>query len=329
MKVGYVGSLTGFAGNYGSSVLEGAQLAADEIRAGGGRLELIVEDDASAMKQTSAAYQKLRSLHHIDALIGGSWWANGLVHVTAQDGIPFLSCETLYNDDAVLAPNYFLMEGDLRTWVRIYEPLIRQRGWKKGATIRFTSGFGATIAREMQSLFEQPGRSYAGTIEYNDVLATDAAAIAVQVRKLSPDVVYLDGQPGSIANILRKFREQGLASKVAVLTHAAGEDMIKDSLIPAKDVGELYVTRKASYREDFVEKFRAKYGREPRLDADLGYYSLLALDAAMKTPDPIACIRSGALTVGGLRIEFDEHNAYLGAVQDVWALRNGAFIRIP
>src|SRR5258707_4496020 len=47
---------------------------------------------------------------------------------------------------SVLGKTYFILHGDLRNWVRVYQPLIEQKGWKKGAIIRYVSGFGATLA---------------------------------------------------------------------------------------------------------------------------------------------------------------------------------------
>ena len=328
LRIGFVGSLSGFAANYGTAVLEGAQTAQDELTSAGVPVEIFIEDDQSNTKNTAIAFQKLVSLNKIQALIGGTWWANGIVRLTEQHEIPFLSCETLFNDDVVLGPRYFLMAGDLRSWVQIFEPMVSAKGWKKGATIRFASGFGATLAREMQNIFSRRGRTYAGTIEYSDILASDASSIGVQLRKLSPDVVYIDAQPGGLANILRKLHEQGLSRKTVVLTNAVAEDMFRGNLVDPAIPGEIYFTKKGTWTQSFLNRFRKKFGRDPMLHADLGYYSLLFLHKAMQSPNPAAAMKSGSIVVDDLKIQFDEHNAFTGISQEIWTYREGTLQRV-
>jgi len=192
MKIGCIGSLSGYAGSYGQAVLEGAQLAVAELNRQGSQIELISEDDQSVMKNTVTAYKKLVKMDGVRFILGGSWWLNAVVRMSEQDDIPLVSCETLYNQETVPAPNYFLLAGDLAQWVRVYEPLVQRRSWKKAAVLRFVSGFGATLAGEMERIFSGPGRSYLGAIEYADIEMTEAAALLLQIRKLSPDVLYVD-----------------------------------------------------------------------------------------------------------------------------------------
>ena len=46
LKIGFIGPLTGAAAVYGTSCLQGAQIAVDEINAKGGmQIELIAQDD--------------------------------------------------------------------------------------------------------------------------------------------------------------------------------------------------------------------------------------------------------------------------------------------
>ena len=153
IKVGYIGSLSNFAAEYGQAVLDGIQLAKEELSAQGVETKLVIEDDGSEPRSTLSAYRKLTGLNQIEGLITGTWWANSLVSVAAKTKMPLLSCETMYDKEALTAPNYFIMEGDLKEWVRVFEPVIEAEKIESGAILRFQSGFGETLAQAMAETF--------------------------------------------------------------------------------------------------------------------------------------------------------------------------------
>ena len=321
IRIGFVGSLSSFAGNYGTAVLEGARLAVDELDRHGTHIELKVEDDQSVTKNSVNSYIKLAKVDRVQAIVAGTWWANSFVKQAERDQIPLLSCETIYNDDVVLSPNYFILNGDLSQWVRVYQPLVQAKGWKRGAVIRYVSGFGATLAREMESLFSRDGREFVEAIEYNDINMADAADIVLKLRALRPDAVYVDAQPGSLANLLRKLKEAGLTD-MAILTNSIAEEVVTGKLFDPSEFSNLYFSRRATYDRNFAAAFHAKYQKEPYLSADLGYYAIYLAAAALKEVEPIQHLKRGAV-IKGKTFSFDQHNVYAGIPQEVFQIRNG------
>jgi branched-chain amino acid transport system substrate-binding protein len=321
-RIGFIGSLSSFAANYGTAVLEGAELAVAELKQEGVKVELKVEDDQSATKNTVSAYTKLKEVDHADALIGGSWWANAIVKQAERDRILLASCETLYNDDAVAGKTYFILNGDLRNWIRVYEPLIEKKGWKRGAIIRFVSGFGATLAREMETVFSGRGREFAGAVEYSDIAMPEVANVVMQLKKLKPDVVYIDAQPSSLANLLKKFAEVGMED-INILTNSIAEDVRRDKLFDLSKLKNLYFTKRSTFDEDFSVKFKKKYGKDPYLNADLGYHAVFLLVKALESSDPVLALKSG-IVVHNKSFSFDEHNVYSGIRQEIFQVRDGS-----
>ena len=60
LKIGFIGPLTGAAAVYGTSCLQGAQIAVDEINAQGGmQIELIAQDDEHDPEKSVNAYNTL------------------------------------------------------------------------------------------------------------------------------------------------------------------------------------------------------------------------------------------------------------------------------
>lgn len=71
LKLGGIGPITGSAAVYGNAVMNGAQIAVDEINASGGdlKLELNFQDDENDAEKSANAYQKLRDWG-LDVLLG-------------------------------------------------------------------------------------------------------------------------------------------------------------------------------------------------------------------------------------------------------------------
>jgi|GEM_PF-2069117 len=322
LRIAVITSLSGFAASYGQSVLEGIQLAVAELKKEGISVELLVEDDSSQSNQTFTAYQSLKSRGKIDALITGSWWVRNLVQITERDQIPFLSVETVYDRDFVFSPNYFVIGGDLREWIAAYDPLFASKGWKRAAIVHFISGFGYTLADALRARFDVPGRAFAGAVEYQDVEAAQAGMLILRAKKLDPDVVYLDGQPQSVVGFIKKRAELGLSS-LPIIGNTTIKNSIEQGLIPVDQQDNLYFTQRSSAAPAFEDRFVAKYGKKPQLNADLGYYGTMIFARNSKAPDLQAAIRNSVTEIDGVNFSFNKDNVLQGLVWKVYAVNSG------
>ncbi len=307
IRLGVIASLTGYAAQFGSAVVKGAELAAEELKASGVKVFIFVEDDRSEMKETVSAYRKLKEVNQINALIGGSWWANAIVKTVERDGIPFLSCETKYDKSFVKAYNYFSLAGDLRNWIRVYEPIVKERGWKRGLMIRFPSGFADTLHDEMKEMFSRDGREFLESIVYSDIEMTGAATLAAKAVALNPDVIFLDSQPqsfGVFAKELSKLRYQG-----SVISHETAEEAVLGKTFNVDYFGgRMFYIKRDLYAETFRIAFEKRYDQRPFLNADLGYYAFKIIHEAMKSGgNAVERVKSG-IVLDGKSIRFDENN---------------------
>lgn len=326
-RVGYIGSMSSFAANYGQAALEGALLAVEQLAQQGIEIDLRIEDDQSIAKNGVNSFIKLTSVDKVEAIISGTWWANYFVKQAERENLLLLSCETLFNEDVVPGKTYFLLQGDLRDWIRAFEPLVVKKGWKRGAIVRYVSGFGATLEKEFESLFSRDGREFVGAVEYSEIQMGDINDIVLKLRRLKPEVVYIDAQPNSFGNLMRKMVAAGLA-ETAILAHSVCQDAIDANLFEPASLKEIYFTKRASYAEPFVRAFKAKYHREPTLNSDLGYYAVLIAARAIQQKDPIAFVKAG-LDVEGINIRFDENNVFTGPKQEIFAIKEGQVIKWP
>lgn len=318
IKIGFIGSLSSFAANYGSAVLDGVRLAISELENQGIHIDLRVEDDQSTAKETVSAYIKLKTIDKVQAIITGTWWANAIVKQAENDEIILLSCETQYNEDEIIGKSYFILNGDLRKWIQVYSSLIKENSWKKASIIRYVSGFGATLENEMRDLFSNENREFVGALQYNDINLTNPADIVFKLKKMNPDVVYIDAQPGGLANLMRKFSEAGL-NNLGILTNSIAEDVKRDNLFDTSKFKNLYYTKRATYDQDFIVSFKEKFQKEPYLNSDLGYYAVFLAQKSLGSDNPVSTLKQG-LQIKDKVFSFDEHNVYSGIPQEVYKM---------
>ena len=88
LRLGVVQSATGIAAEDGKTVLQALELAAEQLRAGGTEVELLIEDDQSTPKNSVSAYHSLRQ-RHVDAVIAATWdfTTNSLIPLIAKDRV--------------------------------------------------------------------------------------------------------------------------------------------------------------------------------------------------------------------------------------------------
>lgn len=315
-RIGLIASLSGFAAQYGVAVREGAELGVEELRKEGHNVELFVEDDQSDPSKALSAYRYLKDIKGIQVLIGGSWWLRPLAPITERDSLPFLSCETMLDNDFIPSKTYFILSGRVVDWVSIYDPFFTSRKLEKGAIVKFTSGFSQTISDEMKRLFTRSPRSIVGEFQYQDLLASQASSIVLKLKSAHPDVVYVDGQPEGLANFLRKRAELG-AQEITVVGHSAFESAIRGKLVSPKQCRNLYFLRRVSPNADFAGRFKGRFSHDPELSADLGYYAANMAAQALDSSQPLETIRRG-MRVRGKEFLFDENQVASGISQEIF-----------
>lgn len=72
-KIGVIASLTGAAAEQGKNWLDGAKLAAKELKENGQDVTLIIEDDQTQPSKVVSAMTKLCGVDEVLAVVGGTW----------------------------------------------------------------------------------------------------------------------------------------------------------------------------------------------------------------------------------------------------------------
>ena len=71
-----------------------------------------------------------------------------------------------------------------------------------------------------------------------------------------------------------------------------------------------------------------RYGQEPYLNADMGYFGLKILAKALTTKEPVAAIKGG-ISIDGLNFTFDRRNVLTGLKHEICVVNRGEIKLLP
>lgn len=322
IPVGVYAALTGPTATFGHATREGAELAVAEINAAGGVLgkpiRLLVEDDLGKPEQAVAVVTKLITRDGVVALIGENASSRSLAAapIAQSNGVPMISPsstnpEVTEKGDYIFRVSYTdpYQGAAIAQFVRAGLGLDRvalltdvKNDYSVGLADFFEQNFTRQGGRVVvtQSYAEQDSdfRSQLTAIRNSDAQAivvpgyyTDVGQIAIQARELGIDLPLVGGDGWDSPKLLE-----------------IGGEALEGSYF----ANHYYVDEDRPAVRDFVEKFRAEYGKLPdsvnALSYDAARILAQAIERAGSTDgaairDQIAATRdfqgvSGVISIG-------------------------------
>jgi branched-chain amino acid transport system substrate-binding protein len=291
IKIGVIGPLTGDYSLYGVAVEQGAKLAAEEINAAGGVLDLDLEVIAYDSKGDTVegvnAYNRLVNQDKVDALVGGTFSGVTLAikDLAVDDGLPVLTPTATHPDVTLDADNIF--------------------------RACYTDSYQGSIAAQftIDTLESEKAAVYYNSDDaYSEGLA-DAFVAAYQEASLEVDTYTFSQGTDDYNNVLTNIEDDGtydvvfvpayVAEVGAILTQAASYDF-GDTVFVGGDgwdgieaeyaevvegyyfVNHYAKTDPAENVQAFVANYTNAYGEAPNALAALGYDAVYALAQAIR-----------------------------------------------
>jgi len=303
VRVGLFMSMTGRDASFGEASFQGAQMAVDELNAGGGVLgwpiELLVEDDRSLPGESATAVKKLISRDHVVALVGECSSARTLeAAVVAQaSGVPLVtpastSPRVTQVGDAIFRVCFTdAFQGDvIATFAR------RRLGLKRAALlVDATAPYSVGLAESFARRFTALGGEIVARQNYGGV-DTDFRAQLTAIRAERPDALFLPGYYVAAGLVARQARDLGLGATLlggdgfeAPQLLEIGGDALEGAYYSTH-----FATESANPRSRrFVAAFLKRYGTLPN------GLSALTYDAVGLVADAVS--RAGTTERGALR----------------------------
>jgi branched-chain amino acid transport system substrate-binding protein len=296
IRIGINYELTGGVASYGQASVEGIELAIEEINAAGGingkQIKAIKYDNKSDKSQATTLATKLMTQDKVVAVLGPA--TSGAFKATIPEAIKnkVVVASGSATDDAVTVDESGVKEFAFRIcFTDSYQgtamanyALNNMSATKAAIIMDNSSDYAKGLASNLKKTFEEGG----GTIVATEAFVagdTDFNAILTKIKGQDYDVIFLPGYYEEAGLIIRQARDQGINTPILGADGFGAPELV--DLAGADALNDVYFSAHFSSLDkdpavaDFIENFKAKYGKEPDQFAALGY------DLAMFVADGI------------------------------------------
>ncbi len=299
IAIGEFASLTGGNATFGTSSHAGTALAIDEVNARGGvlngvKLKLLTEDDQSKAGEPANIVKKFISSDKVAAVLGEVASSKSLeaAPICQTAGIPMISPASTNPKVTQIGDHIFrvcfLDEFQGKCIARFAANTLKAK--KAGVLIDVKQDYSTGLAGFIKDNFTQAGGQIVAEKSYSSG-DKDFKAQLTSIKAANPDVIFVPGYYTEVSEIARQARQLGIKAPLM-----GGDGWDSDRLVANGGTaleGDYFTDHftsedSAPMVQDFVKKYKAKYGNAPDAMAALGYDSALILADALKragTPD--------------------------------------------
>ena len=280
ITIAMVNPLTGDAATYGVSHKNGLELALTEINQAGGvkgqQIELVTHDDAGDPKQAAAGAQKFADMKSVVAIVGSCLSSNTLamVPITDKAKLPHSVISSSSSKLSGMSKYFFRMAVQDDKVGGLMVDLSQEKFKpKKIALMYLNNDYGKGLLASIEPQIKKYGLTMTSAQTY---LATDKdySALLTKVKAEAPDVLLVGSTYTDGGLIVKQAREMGLTLPIVGPTGLYSPKYME---IAGKAVdnsfflGVFVPTNPDPKVQEFVKKYKEKYGMEPDTFAALAY----------------------------------------------------------
>ena len=292
VKIGMVTTLSTKAGYLGEDIRDGFKLAVDQEggKLGGVPVELMVDDDGrdpAKAKQIADRYVKKDDVKIMTGLVFSNV-ALAVVPKVVRSGVVYLSPNA---GPSALAgkncnPNYFSVSYQNDN----LDEVVGQYATDMGIEDVYLIAPNYPAGRDHLNGFK---RYYKGTISgevYTKLGQADYAPEIANIRAAKPSAVFFFLPGGMGINFIKQYAQAGLNKEIPLLGPAFSFDerllkAVGDAAVGTINGSQWTHDLDNEANKQFVEAFRAAYGRTPTLYASQGYDTARLIGSALKALD--------------------------------------------
>ncbi|USK69329.1 ABC transporter substrate-binding protein [Peribacillus asahii] len=331
IKVGANLELSGGVASYGQSILEGLELALEEINKegiDGKKIELTTVDNKSEAAESTSAALKLTSQDKVSVIIGAATSGNTIAQVQiAQDS------QTPVISPSGTSPDITFKDGKLNDFIfrtsfidpfqgTVAANFATKEVKAKNAAVYIDSA--SDYSKGLAKAFIEQFKANGGKIVAEEAYVakdTDFRATLTRIKSAKPDFVFLPGYYEEAGLIVKQAREAGLDVPFMggdgwdspKLVEIAGADALNNTFItnhyssgdPDEKIQNFVKAFKAKYKDKSPDAFNA-------LGYDTGYFLADAIKRAgsadsVKIKEALEATKDLELVSGTFTLD-DKHN---------------------
>ncbi len=286
IMLGAILPLSGPVAIFGQWARQGMELALEDI--GDDRLEIAFEDSKMDAKEGLSAFQKLVDVEEADIVVSAmSSVSVPLIPVSEERKIPLFLQDVTYPEitkNRPLVVRHFIQSDREATVLADYAT--NELGIKKAGVLYVNDEAGVGAKEAFKSVFEERDGQLLAMEAYS-ARDVDFKTQILKIKEKEVEAIYLFGNGPSWATALKQIRELGFEGKVLTnaamfipnFREAAGE--------AAEGVYFTYPYTDLSSEEalKFKERYVAKFGEEPAMEAYYGWDLIHVIVEALEAND--------------------------------------------
>ncbi|MEK8022238.1 MAG: ABC transporter substrate-binding protein [Candidatus Hydrogenedentota bacterium] len=315
ITIGVAGPMTGDLRQFGESLKNGAAMAFDEINASGGLLgkqvDISVGDDQANSKEAmnvarnfvGDSRKPLAVLGHFNS--GSSKPAGEIYN---QAGIIMLTPAS--TNPAVTSPErpyvFRNLPNDAQNGDMLAQFIIADMGAKRIAIYFANNEYGKGLAEIVEKKAAALGVTVVDKANYDPAADEDFRPVLTKWKSARLDAIVLAGETPKAAQLIKQAREIGLDVPFAGGDGIASSDLWtigRDAVLGTFVVSYFHPGNPDTAVQDFVKRFKDKYGREPDVWAAQAYDAARVLADAVKRAGTVdgAKVRDALAATDGWR----------------------------
>lgn len=295
--IGVMHAMTGPVGFVGTTIVNGAQLAADEINASGllgeDKIKLIIEDTASDKAQALTLTSQLAADPSVILLFGPTSSVEGMAVAPVANELKVPMFTTAVSSE-VLKPGPWVYKGTTTADIEI-KPLAEfaVSGLKvKKVAVVYDRQNDSTVSQK-NIVVEYLSQNGVEVVSEDGVLGsdTDFSAIATKIVDAEPDAVFISSQAPVGANVIQQLRQAGLPDETRILgsVNLAVPQLLKLAGPAAEGVylvGDFVPGGMNDEGHAFVAAYKARFGTDPDNYAAVSYTMMKMTALVLKAAGP-------------------------------------------
>ena len=265
-------SLTGSLATNGEYIMNGVNMALEEIMADGGinGAELKVEflDDQVKASEAINATRKAVSEMDVPVILGPDNSGNVLacMPIAAEAGIPQIASGTNVKITSQGIDTIFRMRASDNTAAQCLAELVQKDGFTKIAFMYTNEDYGKGFMESTQTYLNELSIEVVAS-ETCNIGDTDFTAQITTIKNASPEAVLVLGKEIETAKFIRQARETGLSLPLYGGSPLGADYVVElataEALEGTKIVTHFLPANPDSAVTEFVSKYMEKYGNEP------------------------------------------------------------------
>lgn len=295
VKIGYSGPLSGGAALYGKNVLDGMQMAVEEINAAGldvggkkVKLEIVALDDKYNPSETAINAQRLVQEHKAPAVLVPH--SGGIFAVQTSNERQKLLVLAYSSVPQITARNNKLTLRIPPEFTEYIEPFTKYTMAKWGKNVGLAPAdhdYAKVWVAAFKPAWEKAGGKIVAENPMSYNKAADFYSGVSKVLAAKPDVMFIGGASEPTGLVVKQARELGFKGGFILIDQAKADEVAKVTGGYAALEGSIGVLPVVADEDPntkaFVERYRKKHpGKDPSSEVTLNYTSIHALAQAMK-----------------------------------------------